>query len=88
MRVLKLAQSWTTMKVFPADTNPCIICYSRHISYSSCSYLHHLHLPTQGAVEHHHLDAGRPWQPHLHPAYRHLHLRHPRHAGETLLTKQ
>ena len=83
MRVLKLAQSWTTMKVLPADTNPCIICYIANTFH----ILHHLPVQTQGAVEHHHLDIGRPWQPHLHPAYRHLHLRHPRHAGETLFTK-
>ena len=81
MRVLKLAQSWTTMKVLPADTNPCIICYIANTFH----ILHHLHVQPQGAVEHHHLDIGRPGQPHLHPAYRHLHLRHPGHAGETLL---
>ena len=34
----------------------------------------------EGPAEHHHLHAGRPGKPHLHPPHRYLHLRRARHA--------
>ena len=43
----------------------------------------YLILIIEGAAQHHHLHPGRLGQPHLHPPHRHLHLRHPGHAGRT-----